>query len=75
MIKYIILGITQGFTEFLPVSSSAHLAIMQRVMGMNGEEVAISVVLHLGTLLAVVLFFFKDIKVGVISALIFLSFT
>ena len=61
MIKYIILGIIQGFTEFLPVSSSAHLAIMQRVLGMRGEEVAISVVLHLGTLVAVVAFFFKDI--------------
>lgn len=61
MIKYVILGIVQGFTEFLPVSSSAHLAILQRVLGMGGEEVAISVALHLGTLAAVVVFFFKDI--------------
>lgn len=61
MIKYIILGIVQGFTEFLPVSSSGHLVILQRVLGMSGEEVAISVILHLGTLLAIILFFSKDI--------------
>jgi len=61
MIKYIILGIVQGFTEFLPVSSSGHLVIAQRILGMSGEELAISVVLHLGTLLALSIFFFKDI--------------
>ncbi len=61
MIKYIILGIVQGFTEFLPVSSSGHLVIAQRILGMSGEELAISVVLHLGTFLALIIFFFKDI--------------
>lgn len=61
MIKYIILGIIQGLTEFLPVSSSGHLVIAQKLLGMSGEEIAISVVLHLGTLFAVVAFFRKDI--------------
>jgi len=61
MIKYIMLGIIQGFTEFLPVSSSGHLVIAQKLFGLSGEEIAISVVLHLGTLLAVIIFFFKDI--------------
>ncbi len=61
MIKYIFLGIIQGLTEFLPVSSSGHLVIAQKLLGINTDQVAISIVLHLGTLLAVVLFFWKDI--------------
>lgn len=48
-------------TEFLPVSSSGHLVILQKILGMSGAGLAISVVLHLGTLLAIVVFFFKDI--------------
>lgn len=61
MSNYIILGIIQGLTEFLPVSSSAHLVIMQKILGITGQELAVSVVLHLGTSLALVIFFFKDI--------------
>jgi undecaprenyl-diphosphatase len=61
MVKHILLGIIQGLTEFFPVSSSAHLVIAQKLMGMRGEEIAISVVLHLGTVLALLVFFFKDI--------------
>lgn len=61
MIKYIILGLLQGMTEFLPVSSSGHLVIMQRLLGLRGQEVMLIVVLHLGTLLALAVFFFKDL--------------
>jgi len=61
MLKYIILGIIQGITEFLPVSSSGHLVIAQKLFAMNQEEVALSVVLHLGTCLALVIFFSRDI--------------
>jgi len=61
MIKYIILGIIQGLTEFLPVSSSAHLVIMQKVLGISSQQVVLTIVLHLGTLLALAVFFFKDI--------------
>ena len=61
MIKYIILGIVQGLTEFLPVSSSGHLVVLQKLFGIQANQVAISVVLHLGTLLAIVIFFYKDI--------------
>lgn len=61
MIKYIILGIAQGLTEFLPVSSSGHLLIMQKLLGISGRELGLSIVLHLGTLTALALFFFKDI--------------
>ena len=60
-LKYIILGIVQGITEFFPVSSSAHLVILQRILGITQEGLALSIVLHLGTALALVVFFFKDI--------------
>ncbi|MDD5043958.1 MAG: undecaprenyl-diphosphate phosphatase [Candidatus Omnitrophica bacterium] len=61
MIKYLFLGIVQGVTEFLPVSSSGHLVILERLFGLQGQEVAITVFLHLATVLALVVFFFKDI--------------
>ena len=61
MFKYILLGIIQGITEFFPVSSSGHLVIMQKLLGMAGGELSLSVVLHLGTALALIVFFFKDI--------------
>lgn len=61
MLEYIMLGIVQGLTEFFPVSSSAHLVFIQNVLGINRNELLISVVLHLGTVMALVIFFFKDI--------------
>lgn len=61
MFKYVILGIIQGLTEFLPVSSSAHLVIMQKLLGISGSGVVISIILHLGTLLSLIIFFFRDI--------------
>ncbi|MFH0790682.1 MAG: undecaprenyl-diphosphate phosphatase [Candidatus Omnitrophota bacterium] len=61
MLEYIILGIIQGLTEFFPVSSSAHLVIMQSVLGIKEGGLVISVVLHLGTVISLIVFFFKDI--------------
>jgi len=61
MIKYILLGIVQGLTEFFPVSSSGHLVILQNIMGLKGQEIVITVILHLATVLALVIFFTKDI--------------
>jgi undecaprenyl-diphosphatase len=61
MIDYIILGIVQGITEFLPVSSSGHLAVLGKLFGLQEQGIAISIVMHLGTLLAVIIFFFRDI--------------
>lgn len=45
----------------MPVSSSGHLVIMQKVFGITENQLALSVVLHLGTVLALIIFFFKDI--------------
>ena len=57
----IILGIIQGLTEFLPVSSSGHLALFQDVFGITENNLFTTVALHFGTLLAVVVYYFKDI--------------
>ncbi|MCX5709709.1 MAG: undecaprenyl-diphosphate phosphatase [Candidatus Omnitrophica bacterium] len=61
MLKLIILGIVQGLTEFLPVSSSGHLVVLERLFGLSQEAIAITVILHLGTCLSLLVFFFKDI--------------
>ncbi len=59
----IILGLVQGLTEFLPVSSSGHVAFFQGVFGINDDEIALffTIILHLGTLVAVCVVFWKDI--------------
>ncbi len=59
----IIYGIIQGLTEFLPVSSSGHLAILQTIFksGFGEDSLSFSVLLHLGTLLAVFIVYAKDI--------------
>ena len=61
MIKTLILGAVQGLCEFLPVSSSGHLAIFQIFMGFGENLLAFDVLLHFATLLAVVIFFWRDI--------------
>lgn len=55
----IILGVVQGLTELLPISSSAHLNLIPTIFGWSVPE-SFDVALHFGTLLAIVLFFFKD---------------
>ncbi|MBQ7134463.1 MAG: undecaprenyl-diphosphate phosphatase [Ruminococcus sp.] len=55
----IIQGIVQGLTEFLPVSSSGHLAITQHIMGVTENNLFFNVMLHIGTLVAVVAFYYK----------------
>ena len=60
IIQAIIIGIVQGLTEFLPVSSSAHLVFIQRLLGVEGS-LAFDTFLHLGTLIAVMWFFRWDI--------------
>ena len=59
-IHAIILGIVQGLTEFLPVSSSAHLNVFPWFFGWEEISESFDVALHLGTLLAICIFFFKD---------------
>jgi undecaprenyl-diphosphatase len=56
-----ILGMVQGLTEFLPISSSGHLVITQRLLGLQHADLAFDVSVHVGTLGAVVIFFRRDI--------------
>jgi undecaprenyl-diphosphatase len=56
----IILAIIQGFTEFLPISSSAHLALAPWLFGWTDPGLTFDIALHLGTLLAVIAYFFRD---------------
>ncbi|MDP4119503.1 MAG: undecaprenyl-diphosphate phosphatase [Bacillota bacterium] len=57
----IIQGVVQGLTEFLPVSSSGHLAISQHILGVTKDNLFFDVMLHAGTLLAVVVVYWKMI--------------
>lgn len=60
-ISMVIQGIIQGLTEFLPISSSGHLSVAQHFLGVEESGLLISIVLHLGTLLAVFIAFYRDI--------------
>lgn len=64
LIQAVILGIIQGLTEFIPISSSAHLIIIRWLLGWSTENpglgVALDVALHLGTLLALLAYFWRD---------------
>ncbi len=60
LLHAIVLGIIQGLTEFLPISSSAHLIIVPWILGWEDGGLTFDVALHAGTLVAVVLFFFRD---------------
>jgi len=60
-IQAVILGIVQGLTEFLPISSSGHLVLMQHFLGIETPQVMFDVLLHGGTLIALTVFFRSEI--------------
>lgn len=69
-INAVLLGILQGLTEFLPVSSSGHLVLAQHFLGIEtGGDILFEVFLHLGTLMAVLVFFRKKIWSLIVSLL------
>lgn len=68
LIKIIILGIVQGLTEFLPISSSGHLVLTERILDVHTENIYLEVFLHAGTFVAVVIIFWKDVW-GIIKTL------
>jgi undecaprenyl-diphosphatase len=57
-----ILGAVQGLTEFLPISSDGHLALTEALLGITADNLALSVTLHLGTLLATLVYFRAAVK-------------
>ena len=58
--EIVLLGIVQGLTEFLPVSSTAHLVVIPRLFGWPDPGLAYDIALHVGTLAAVLIYFFRD---------------
>lgn len=61
LIESIILGIVQGIAEFLPISSSGHLAIFKKIFGLSDVGLTYDILLHAGTLVAVFVVYWKDI--------------
>jgi len=61
MIEVIILSVVQGITEFIPVSSSAHLILISKYFNFNNSSLTLDVSLHIGSLLAIIVYFKKDI--------------
>ena len=65
----VILGVLQGLTEFFPISSSGHLVLIQKFFNITEPSLSFNISLHMGTLIAVILVFFKDIKAIFLSLL------
>lgn len=61
MLQAIVLALVQGITEFLPISSSAHLILMPVLLGWDDQGLAFDVAVHVGTLIAVVGYFWRDL--------------
>lgn len=62
LLKYILLGFIQGFTETIPVSSSGHLMIFKTLMDVNVDFDTIAILTNFGSLIAIIILFWKDIK-------------
>jgi undecaprenyl-diphosphatase len=56
----LLLGVVQGITEFLPISSSAHLALLEHYLRVEGGGLGFDILLHVGTLFALVAYFYRD---------------
>lgn len=67
LLKSILLGIIQGITEFVPVSSSGHLVLSNYFLNFNFQDIRYDLILHIGTLVAVIIYFKKDLQNLVIS--------
>src|SRR3954471_3801294 len=61
IVQAIVLGLVQGLTEFIPISSTAHLEIVPMLLGWGDPGAAASAVIQFGTLLAAIIYFFNDI--------------
>ena len=61
IIHLVLLGLVQGITEFLPISSSAHLILLPGIMGWQDQGIVYDIAAHLGSLIAVIIYFRRDI--------------
>ena len=75
LLQSFLLGIIQGLTEFIPVSSTAHLLIGQRLLGIPADDAMFSflVIVHLGTIISLLAFYWKDLLAIVKATLDFRS--
>lgn len=62
LLHLFLVAVVQGLTEFLPVSSSGHLILLPNLTGLNDQGQVIDVAVHVGTLFAVVLYFWQDVR-------------
>ena len=68
-LQSVMLGIIQGLTEFLPVSSSGHLVLLQNLFGIREPELFFDISLHIGTLIAIFIVFYREIR-GILQTLL-----
>ena len=73
MIEIFILSLVQGITEFLPISSSSHLILMSNYLEFENQSLSIDVSLHIGSFIAVIIYFYKDIVSFFENKIIFLK--
>lgn len=69
LLQAILLGLIQGLTEFLPVSSSGHLILVPQILGLEDQGLAMDAILHLATVLAIIIYFRRDLYKLLISLL------
>jgi len=69
LFNLLLVALIQGVTEFLPVSSSGHLILLPQLSGLNDQGQVIDVAAHVGTLLAVILYFWSDVKLALAGTL------
>lgn len=62
LLKMILMGIVQGIAEFLPISSSGHLLVLNKILNIQEPSMFIAQMLHFGTLISVLIVFFEDVK-------------
>ena len=73
MIEIFILSLIQGITEFIPISSSSHLILISRYLNFDSQSLSIDVSLHIGSFIAVLFYFYKDILSFIENKIIFLK--
>ena len=73
MIEIFILSLIQGITEFLPISSSSHLILISEYFSFENQSLSIDVSLHIGSFIAVIFYFKKDILNFVENKIIFIK--
>jgi len=73
LFESLILGLVQGLTEFLPVSSSGHLVIFEELFGVKSDDIVFEILVHFGTLIAVLIYFRKKLY-GIIRSVFAAAF-